>query len=267
MKISTRYLLIATVILFLVSYFVFAFPEYPGFTPLSFLFIVGMSLPSYLALARWLGKARAPAIISIMSAAAVIVEGIAIVTGLPYGRFSYSDTLGYRLLGLVPWSVAFAYPPILLGAFTAAAHLVESRGWRLVAVATLLTVSVDLVLDPAAVALGFWGWDAGGLYYGVPPINFMGWLVTGALYNGVLLFATTDKIPRDGAVPLDVAYSLPLILSFWTGFALWSGMLLPCLTGLALLGLFTYIYTRKRATVCDNNFRQPLYTPKISRYV
>ncbi len=246
MKKSTRYLLIATsVILFLVSYFVYIFPEHPGFTPLSFLFIIGMALPSYVSLARWMGKARASVIISMLSAAAVIVEGIAIVTGFPYGHFSYSGALGYMLLGLVPWSVAFAYPPILLGSLTAASHLIESKGWRLITVATLLTVSVDLVLDPAAVALGFWGWDAGGSYYGVPAVNFIGWLVTGGLYNGMLLFALRDKIAMGSNVPIDVSYSLPLILSFWTGFALWSGMLLPCLVGLALLGLFAHVYMRE----------------------
>ena len=246
MRGSTRNLLIViSFILFLVSYFVYIFPEHPGFTPLSFLFIIGMALPSYVSLARWMGKARASATITILSAAAVIVEGIAIVTGLPYGHFSYSETLGYRLLGLVPWSVAFAYPPILLGSLTAASHLIESRGWRLIAVAALLTVSVDLVLDPAAVALGFWGWDAGGSYYGVPAVNFIGWLVTGVLYNGILLLAMGDKNTRGSDVPIDVSYSLPLILSFWTGFALWSGMLLPCLVGLALLSLFAYIYTRE----------------------
>jgi len=246
MKKSTRYLLIATsVILFLVSYFVYIFPEHPGFTPLSFLFIIGMALPSYVSLARWMGKARASVIISMLSAAAVIVEGIAIVTGFPYSHFSYSGALGYMLLGLVPWSVAFAYPPILLGSLTAASHLIESKGWRLITVATLLTVSVDLVLDPAAVALGFWGWDAGGSYYGVPAVNFIGWLVTGGLYNGMLLFALRDKIAMGSNVPIDVSYSLPLILSFWTGFALWSGMLLPCLVGLALLGLFAHVYMRE----------------------
>ena len=246
MKKSTRYLLIATsVILFLVSYFVYIFPEHPGFTPLSFLFIIGMALPSYVSLARWMGKARASVIISMLSAAAVIVEGIAIVTGFPYGHFSYSGALGYMLLGLVPWSVAFAYPPILLGSLTAASHLIESKGWRLITVATLLTVSVDLVLDPAAVALGFWGWDAGGSYYGVPAVNFIGWLVTGGLYNGMLLLALRDKIAMGSNVPIDVSYSLPLILSFWTGFALWSGMLLPCLVGLALLGLFAHVYMRE----------------------
>ena len=245
MRGSTRHILIViSVILFLVSYFVYVFPKHPGFTPLSSLFIIGMALPSYVSLARWIGKARASVIITILSAAAVIVEGIAIVTGLPYGHFSYSDTLGYRLLGLVPWSVAFAYPPILLGSLTAASHLIESRGWRLIAVATLLTVSVDLVLDPAAVALGFWGWDTGGSYYGVPAVNFIGWLVTGVLYNGILLIAMRDNTGGSD-VPIDVSYSLPLILSFWTGFALWSGMLLPCLVGLALLGLFAYIYTRE----------------------
>ena len=35
-------------------------------------------------------------------------------------------------------------------------------------------VVCDLVLDPAAVRLGFWAWYDPGPYFGVPVINFLG---------------------------------------------------------------------------------------------
>jgi putative membrane protein len=38
-------------------------------------------------------------------------------------------------------------------------------------------LAVDLVLDPAAVALGFWTYG-GGVYYGVPLSNYAGWVVS-----------------------------------------------------------------------------------------
>jgi len=42
------------------------------------------------------------------------VEAIAVSTGLPYGRFYYSKSFGHMVLGLLPWTVAFAYLPFSL---------------------------------------------------------------------------------------------------------------------------------------------------------
>ena len=49
----------------------------------------------------------------------------------------------------------------------------------------MLLVVFDLVLD-RAVKLGFWRYDGGGEFYGVPFTNFVGWLISGAVAAVVL---------------------------------------------------------------------------------
>jgi putative membrane protein len=58
---------------------------------------------------------------------------------------------------------------------------VGTERFRRLLAALAVVLVVDLVLDPAAVALGFWAYDGGGIYYGVPLSNFAGWLLSGAI--------------------------------------------------------------------------------------
>ena len=47
---------------------------------------------------------------------ALVVESLAVATGIPYGRFSYSEVLGPPLFGLAPPTVLLAWTPLILGA-------------------------------------------------------------------------------------------------------------------------------------------------------
>lgn len=115
------------------------------------------------------------------------IELVGVLTGLPYGDFSYGLELGPMLFGLVPVGLPVFYFPILLNSyllvllFLGAASLPRRFGLTLGIVLVL-----DLVLDPGAVALGFWGWDDPGAYYGVPAINYLGWLLSGSVAIAVL---------------------------------------------------------------------------------
>jgi putative membrane protein len=97
--------------------------------------------------------------------------------------------------------------------------------------ATLLLVWMDAVLDPGAASLGFWVWPQGGAYYGVPPSNYVGWLLSGALATTLLLAAGRwSETPRPTLLD-----SATVATSFWTGVAVLSGMVAPALLGATLL--------------------------------
>lgn len=236
------------VILFAFSSFFFVssipaalFSDSTNFTVVSSLFIVVMALPSYYYIIRWLGLQRGAILLTILSALPVFVEAVAVSTGLPYGRFHYSKALGQMVFGLVPWSVSFAYLPILLGSVALANRLVGGKWLKFTLLSGFLTMAVDLVLDPAAVAQGLWVWVSPGPYYGIPLINFGGWFLTGFSYSTVFYLLSRGRKLDDDPVPLIVSSSLMLILSFWTGLLVWSGLLLPSVFGGALLGLQVFL--------------------------
>lgn len=115
------------------------------------------------------------------------IELTGVLTGVPYGEFSYGVDLGPMLAGLVPLGLPVFYFPILLNSYLLALlFLGETSLPRRFALTLGIVVTLDLILDPGAVALGFWGWENPGSYYGVPAVNYAGWLLSGTIAIAVL---------------------------------------------------------------------------------
>ena len=225
----SRVLLVSSVIMFCVSYFAVRFPDFPYTSIISNVMILGMAVPSFIYAVKWLGGRRGLVTLLVLSVLPLLVEAYAVTTGIPYGDFSYSDGLGLMLFGLVPVSVSFAYLPMLLGAVVIASRYGTGIAARS-ALGGIVSVIVDLVIDPATVADGLWVWEGGGAYYGVPVSNYAGWLLTGTVYTYIFLVLSGN--PPE--IPVGLVDSLVLILSFWSGFLLWRGLWFPASVGLGL---------------------------------
>lgn len=214
-------------------------PPWAGW--LSALNVLLFSAPSYYGLTRWLGKRDGIVVIGVLGTLALVIETAAIITGFPYGHFGYSELLGWKLFGLTPWTVAFAWPPLVLGSYAVAAGLASNRVPRIIAAAVILT-SVDLVLDPGAVMLNFWSYAGGGFFYGVPVSNFAGWMLTG-LIGAAVLEAMLARMRPLLPAPAQLAGSLILSVSFWTAVALFGWLVVPAAIGIVLLvGLAVYFF-------------------------
>lgn len=239
-------LIVAGFIFFLAGLLLVSFDASVDAPLVSAIFIIVLALPSYAALLRWLGLSRGLAVLLAITILPVLVEALAIVTGFPYGSFAYSEGLGYLLFGLVPWTVAFAYPPILLGALTLGAGIAGTDRWRFILAGAVLVVVFDLVIDPAAVHAGFWYWETPGLYFGIPPVNFAGWLLTGAVYSALFALLAWDRVIDSGGIPVIVAGSSLLIVAFWTGYLIRYGLLFPAGIGVLLILSLLLLMRRDR---------------------
>jgi uncharacterized membrane protein len=156
----------------------------------------------------------------------LLAEAMGVATGVPFGRYAYSGSLGPQVLGvplLVPlaWTM-MAYPALLL-ARRLAGHLdgparPPALRWAVTAVLGGATLAAwDLFLDPQMVAAGHWTWahPRPGLP-GVPDVpltNLAGWLLVGVLMTAVL-----DRVlpSTPGAAPAATAEALPAALLAWT---------------------------------------------------
>jgi len=203
-------------------------PLRPDLWWVSALAILLFSTPVLFGAVTWLGARRGGALLVGLGLYALGFESIAVATGLPYGRFSHSGVLGPPLLGLAPPTVLLAWTPLILGALA-----VTRRSWQAVA----LLVVVDLVLDPAAVRLGFWSWEQPGVYHGVPLVNFLGWVVSG----GIAVLALR-RLPRP--LPGLFARNLWLVVVFWTAVNAWSGLWVPALVGIGTAAALAPGYRR-----------------------
>jgi putative membrane protein len=121
-----------------------------------------------------------------------LVEWLGQRTGVPFGSYQYTAP-GPAIAG-VPLLV-----PLGWWAFTIIAMAVTSgrhQRW----LAPLALVAWDLGLDPLMVRQGFWRFAGGGVYFGVPLSNFIGWYVAGALLVSLLVRLAPALRYESGAV-------------------------------------------------------------------
>jgi bisanhydrobacterioruberin hydratase len=233
---TPRPLIVACALATLAALFAVRFPDLPGASIGSYISTFLIALPSIVALFRYLGPRRATLSLLALSLFAYAIEYLGVATGFPYGRFFYGAALGPTVAGLVPFLLPLSYAPLVVGAVAAA----WGGGSRLlhVAYAALLLVWMDAILDPGATSLGFWVWPGGGAYYGVPPSNFAGWLLSGTLATALLLTtARWSKTPMPALLD-----SAAISTAFWTAVAAFSGLIVPALLGAVL---FAYLLTRR----------------------
>jgi putative membrane protein len=239
-------LILASALFFGAAYFAARFPDVPGASAGSYVSTFVIALPSFVALFRYLGARRAALSLLALAAFGYAIETIGVTTGLPYGPFYYGEALGGKVFGIVPFLLPVSYVPLVIGAFAASwsASLGLNSRSLLIFRSALLLALIDGVLDPGAAALGFWVWPGGGAYYGVPLSNYAGWLLSGALASALLIAAGRPR----GAPPPGALDSVILAVSFWTGVAVFSGLILPALLGAALFAFFLHRRLRLRAS-------------------
>ncbi|MFP4103703.1 gamma-carotene 1'-hydroxylase CruF [Coleofasciculus sp.] len=119
-------------------------------------------------------------------------------TGFPFGHYGYLSGLGYKIGGLVPFTIPLSWFYLGLVSYLLARVGLEDRvaanrsvsWWRhlgAIAIGAVLLTSWDFVLDPAMsqASVPFWLWEQPGAFFGMPYQNFAGWLGTGAVFMAV----------------------------------------------------------------------------------
>ncbi len=164
-------------------------------------------------------------------------------TGFPFGPYAYTDFLGVKILGHVPYSIPLSWFYMGLTSLLLAHLLVARTGWARKTLWSLLIgvyfLTVwDLSLDPAMantnLPVHFWMWYESGPYFGMPISNLVGWSVTGLIYMSVsrwLWRAPLDSRSLVAWLPFgmyaaNTCFAIVLNLS--------AGLLLPPLIGIAL---------------------------------
>ncbi len=120
------------------------------------------------------------------SAVGAAAELMGTQTGVPFGAYAYSDLLGAKIAGHVPWLIPPSWYAMSLLSYDLARRL-RLPAWGTVLTAAAFMTLWDVALDPAmttAVPVGgqaFWTYPGGGVYFGMPLVNWAGWLLTSAV--------------------------------------------------------------------------------------
>lgn len=161
-------------------------------------------------------------------------------TGFPFGAYGYTNRLGPKILGDVPWFIPFSWYALSILCYDLARRLAIGRVGRILAVAVFM-ILWDVSLDPAMNQGGgtfvFWAYPDGGAYFGMPLSNWAGWFVTSALIGVAYealggLAAAPDAFEKRWS---PILYALHLI--FPISVCLLYGLPLAGLLGLVALGI------------------------------
>jgi len=121
-------------------------------------------------------------------------------TGFPFGHYAYLSGLGYKIAGLVPFTIPLSwfymgFVCYLLGrsAMRGSSPIGQAVGG--ITIGAILLTAWDFVLDPAMsqASYPFWVFQDTGEFFGMPYRNLSGWLGTGALFMTVASPFWQDK--------------------------------------------------------------------------
>jgi carotene biosynthesis associated membrane protein len=143
-----------------------------------------MALLPVLALAlywRELGPARSFAFLAWGAAVGAAAELVGTTTGFPFGHYAYGEWLGAKIAGHVPYFIPPSWYALSIVSLDLARRMRLSLAGRVLTAAAFM-VLWDVALDPAMNhAFPFWSYRADGVYFGMPLVNWAGWLLTSAV--------------------------------------------------------------------------------------
>ena len=164
------------------------------------------ALAGLLHAAGKLGGRRALAVFAVAFTISLGAELLGTSTGYPFGNYSYTQQLGYRVLGLVPFNIPTSWyfmlycPLAICGRLLTPADDARSK-WKWAVAAGFVLTAWDVSMDPAMVKTTHWLWHLqdpatqstverlvlGDIFYGMPLSNWLGWLLTGTIVARAML--------------------------------------------------------------------------------
>lgn len=185
------------------------------------------------------GMRRTLIALGIVAVLTWLAEFIGSSTGLPFGEYEYSNLLQPQV-GHVPLLIPLAWFMMLVPSW-AVAQIIGGRDHpvRFIVISAGAMTAWDLFLDPQMVAWGFWTWTVDGAYFGIPLMNYFGWLLVSAIVTAAV---------RPYRHPLPLAPLLTVYAVVWflqsVGQAAFWGQPGPALVGGVVMGafLFTALY-------------------------
>ena len=173
------------------------------------------------------------------------VEYVGQASGFPFGSYQYTPLLQPQLAG-VPLLIPLAWLMMMPPAWAVAVVIVGAQpGWRArlrrAAVSALAFTAWDLFLDPQMVAWNVWVWAEPGAYFGIPLVNFAGWLLVAFC---VSLLLAPGWLPL---APLIMIYAVTCALQTIGQLLFWQ-LAGPGVAGLAGMGgMLAWAYARRSA--------------------
>lgn len=134
-----------------------------------------------------LGLKRSVAFVLAGALAGAVAELVGTQTGFPFGEYAYTNRLGPKIMGHVPYFIPLSWYALSILCYDLARRMNMGVAGRIIGTAILM-ILWDVSLDPAMNQGGgtfvFWSYPSGGPYFGMPWVNWLGWFATSLLIGG-----------------------------------------------------------------------------------
>lgn len=154
-------------------------------------------------------KVKRPLLYALPALMGFLVEMLGTNTGFPFGEYSYSSILGPGLLG-TPFLIGVLWW-VLLRSFNDVFSRISSNKTMISLATGLGMLLLDIFIEPVAIGLGFWEWQAAE----VPLENYMAWFVLSFVFT---------RLTMDGQVNNTMSKWVLIVLG---GFFVVMGILIP----------------------------------------
>jgi putative membrane protein len=168
-------------------------------------------------------------------------------TGFPFGAYGYTDQLGYKIAGLVPFNIPTSWFYMLVASLAICGRTMTARDdnatkWWWSLIGGLVLTAWDVSMDPAMVKTRHWLWFGGDLsnasalqqfigtpfFFGMPLTNWLGWILTGVLVARAMLAivppsvwarqVSPSNLPLalyavNGLLPLAICFAQDMVLA------------------------------------------------------
>ncbi|HLC40209.1 MAG TPA: carotenoid biosynthesis protein [Methylomirabilota bacterium] len=184
------------------------------------------------AATRDLGWRRAGVLTLYGWAIAFLAEYASTHIGVPFGLYHYTgNTIGQELyVANVPFFDSLSFTFLAYTSFSLARWtLGRGQGVGVTLLAGVLMMLLDVVIDPLAVRGDRWFlgrifyYPEGGVYFGVPLSNFLGWAVVGSVIIAGYLAVAGGEVQDRPTLGVALYYAIlafNLVMTWWIGEAL-----------------------------------------------
>jgi putative membrane protein len=171
---------------------------------------------------KFLGKKNIAIFFVVVFAVTFIAEYIGVNTGKLFGDYYYNTINNGPLVGGVPPLLMLTYFTIAYGTYWVMRIILGDFGiikgskiiW-LSLLGGLVATLTDLAADPVNSTVNkVYIWTKGGIFFGVPYLNFTGWLIEIAVFFLIIsvIFAYWTKTPKLKTAPSKAFQLQPIIL-------------------------------------------------------
>ena len=198
------------------------------------------------------GWGRATALLAAGSLISLGSELLGTSTGLPFGPYSYTTLLGYRIADLVPFPIPLSWFYMVYASLAIVGRILPAGDaertktlWALAGGAIL--TAWDVAMDPAmSKATTHWLWQTDGFFYGMPLINWVGWFLTGSIVARAMLAIVGPRgfAEKVSPSPLPLAvYAINGVMPI--AICVRHGLWWAAILGAAAMGLALLLATRQ----------------------